>query len=220
VPFTGLAPRASQSTNIHGVFLLVTVPGYASLDALGYRRKLTKEHTRGRGKSMGKKSGAAGVRGDARRQSWYRAVRVFIAAPPAVLFSIPDMFHAGGMDSVSEFFTPIDRLAGLISATKGALVGDPLLILGTVLKKYADDLPDKVTNFGTFGYVLTMTSSGRYELAGTDTRGMPQTALRTTPGYDQPGMSTARRVSDRKSSYSATRQGRQSQLSQRYVMLR
>jgi hypothetical protein len=105
---------------------------------------------------MGKKNGAAGVRGDARRKSWYRAGRVFIASPLGVGLSVPDVFHAGGMDSVLEFVTPIDRVVELISAMKGALVGDPLVILGTVLKKLADDLPDKVTNFGTFGYLLTI----------------------------------------------------------------
>lgn len=37
---------------------------------------------------------------------------------------------------------------------KGALAGDPLVIFGTVLKKDGDELPEKVTNFGTFGYLL------------------------------------------------------------------
>ena len=64
------------------------------------------------------------------------------------------MVHAGGMDSVSEFITPIARLVELVFDMKGALAGDPLVIFGTVLKKDGNELPEKATNFGTFGYLL------------------------------------------------------------------
>lgn len=94
------------------------------------------------------------MRGTHAEKSWSRAVRVFFASPLGVGLSVPDMVHAGGMDSVSEFITPIARLVELVFDMKGALAGDPLVIFGTVLKKDGNELPEKATNFGTFGYLL------------------------------------------------------------------
>ncbi len=75
-------------------------------------------------------------------------------SPVGVLLSVPDVFHAGGMDSILEFITPIARLGELIFDVKGAVVGDPLVIFGTVQEKLGDDFPEKVTGCGTFGYYL------------------------------------------------------------------